>query len=184
MITVYSRALYGLARERDMTDRVARELTAFGQAVRRSPELEALWLRVRLPARAKIGVLDPLLQSGFSSLTRHFLAVLVRRRRESYLWAVSNRFAEFVRRSRGRVGVRVSSFMPLSAPLREGLRNLARRVTGTKVDMEYTVDPALRGGFILRAGDYMLDASLRGRLERLELAIAAGSEVTGHGTPG
>lgn len=184
MISIYSRALHVLARERDLTDTVARELALFGRAIRQTPELEALWLRVRLPWLQKTGILRALLPAGFSSLTRHFLLVLVRRRRESYLWLILTRFKELVRRDRGRVGVRVASFAPLAAPLRARLRDLARRMAGAPVDVEYRVEPALRGGFVLRAGDYMLDASLRGRLERLEQVLAAGAEVTGHGTPG
>lgn len=184
MISVYGRALYALAGERGLTDVVARELSAFGQAIRRAPELETLWLRVRLPVKIKIAVFGAVLETDVSSLTRHFLTVLIRRRRESYLEAVLERFSELKRRGRGRVGARVTSAAPLSAPSRGQLQALAERLTGVRADMEYTVDPALRGGFILRAGDYLLDASLRGRLERLRLSMAAGAEVTGHGASG
>ena len=38
---------------------------------------------------------------------------------------------------------------------------------GAEVDMETDVDAELLGGLVVRAGDRVIDASLRGRLEQL-----------------
>jgi F-type H+-transporting ATPase subunit delta len=37
------------------------------------------------------------------------------------------------------------------------------------------VDPALVGGLIVRVGDRLIDASVRGRLERLRAGLVAGA---------
>ena len=48
---------------------------------------------------------------------------------------------------------------------------MTRRL-GTKVDLSLTVDPDLIGGVIIRAGDTVIDASIRGRLHELKQRLA------------
>ena len=38
---------------------------------------------------------------------------------------------------------------------------------GTKIDVSVSVDKSLIGGVVIRAGDTVIDASLRGRLSQL-----------------
>jgi F-type H+-transporting ATPase subunit delta len=38
--------------------------------------------------------------------------------------------------------------------------------------MQNTVDPALLGGAVIRAGDLVIDGSLKGRLERMRTELA------------
>lgn len=43
---------------------------------------------------------------------------------------------------------------------------------GTKVDLSLKVDPGLIGGVVVRAGDTVIDASIRGRLNQLAQTLA------------
>ena len=45
------------------------------------------------------------------------------------------------------------------------------RQTGRKVELTRTVDPSIVGGFIVRVGNSILDASIRNRLENLRKQI-------------
>jgi F-type H+-transporting ATPase subunit delta len=49
---------------------------------------------------------------------------------------------------------------------------LAKRLQRT-VRLHAETDPTLIGGAIVRAGDFVVDGSLRGRVERLGTAMAA-----------
>jgi F-type H+-transporting ATPase subunit delta len=46
-----------------------------------------------------------------------------------------------------------------------------RKAMGSKVAVEVRVDPALLGGLIIKVGSRMVDASLRSKLHRLQLAM-------------
>jgi F-type H+-transporting ATPase subunit delta len=54
-----------------------------------------------------------------------------------------------------------------------------RRVTSmhgaSTVQLEQRVDEALIGGLTVRVGDQLIDASVRGRLERLRAQLVAGA---------
>ena len=48
-------------------------------------------------------------------------------------------------------------------------------MAGSTVDLRTEVDPALLGGLTVQVGDRLLDASIRGRLERLRDQLHAGT---------
>ena len=48
-------------------------------------------------------------------------------------------------------------------------------MTGRTVKLATAVDPSLIGGLTVRVGDRMIDASVRGRLERLRDQLVAGT---------
>ena len=48
-----------------------------------------------------------------------------------------------------------------------------KNVAGTTaVDIDLSVDPALIGGFVVRLGSQVIDASLRGQVRQLGLSLA------------
>jgi F-type H+-transporting ATPase subunit delta len=65
------------------------------------------------------------------------------------------------------VDVTVTSALPLTAEQSEKLQQALTRRLRRTVRLSATVDPALIGGAIVRAGDFVVDGSLRGRVERL-----------------
>jgi F-type H+-transporting ATPase subunit delta len=42
-----------------------------------------------------------------------------------------------------------------------------------KVDIQVQVDPSILGGIVLRLGDRLIDASVKGRLDRLRAQLAS-----------
>ena len=76
-------------------------------------------------------------------------------------------YAEERARAEGRSRIDVTSAFELSEEQRKSIGESMSKRLGTEVDMNVEVDDALIGGVIIRAGDLVIDASLRGRLEQL-----------------
>ena len=53
----------------------------------------------------------------------------------------------------------------------KGLRYLRRRL-GREIELSCKTDAALLGGAIIRAGDLVIDGSVRGKLERLGTVLS------------
>ena len=69
--------------------------------------------------------------------------------------------------------VDVSSFADLSSKQQEQLvESLSQRLK-RKVSLNITIDPSLLGGAIVRAGDLVIDGSVRGKLNKLGTVLAA-----------
>jgi len=66
-----------------------------------------------------------------------------------------------------RLDVELTTAYDLSDEEASGILEQIERASGRKVEASRKVDPNLIGGFVLQAGSMRVDASIRGRIERL-----------------
>ena len=76
-------------------------------------------------------------------------------------------FNEERSRQEGRSEVTVISAFELSADQQQNISGVMSKRLGTEVTLTVEIDKYLIGGVVIRAGDLMIDASLRGRLTQL-----------------
>jgi F-type H+-transporting ATPase subunit delta len=99
--------------------------------------------------------------------------LLARRGRTDLLAAISREFHRLLNEERGIVEAVVTSAKPLARDDQESVRETVEAMTGEKVELLAEVDESLIGGLTVRVGDRLLDASIRGRLERLRHQLIA-----------
>ncbi len=104
---------------------------------------------------------------------RNFVRTLADNRRLALLPEISALFDELKGEAEGIVDVVVTSAAPLNDSERGKLAAAPERRLGRSVRLQCATDPALIGGAVLRAGDWVLDGSLRGRLERIAYVLTA-----------
>ncbi|MGO8920970.1 MAG: F0F1 ATP synthase subunit delta [Stellaceae bacterium] len=168
----YAAALFDLADERKEFDAVAGDLQGLRAMLRDSGDLRRL---IRSPvvsreAQGK-GIAALAETAQLSALTRNFLGLLAQNRR---LFALPEMIAGYLHRlaeARGEVTAHVVSAQELSAQQRDAVNEQLRKAVGRKVAVDIEVDPGLLGGLIVRVGSRMVDASLRSKLNRLQLAM-------------
>jgi F-type H+-transporting ATPase subunit delta len=103
---------------------------------------------------------------------RNFVGTLAENRRLALLPEISGLFDELKSEAEGIIEVTVTSAAPLDEAERRKLAQALERRLGRQVRMQCATDPALIGGAVLRAGDWMLDGSLRSQLNRIAYALA------------
>lgn len=104
---------------------------------------------------------------------RNFVRVLAENRRLPLLPEISVHYEAMRAEVENTVDVEVISAIELDAAQRDKLtRALAARLK-REVHMRNAVDASLLGGAVLRAGDLVIDGSLKGRLERLATELAS-----------
>lgn len=101
--------------------------------------------------------------------------LLARRGRFEILPAVAVEFTRLLNRRNGIVEAVVTSAAPLTARESDAIGARIEAMTGSGVTLRTEVDEALIGGLTVKVGDQLLDASVRGRLERLRTRLVAGS---------
>ena len=169
---IYARALYDAALERGRVQPVREELADFAASVRDVPELRSLLLNPQLDPRAKVAVLEELL-GGSDELVRNFLLVLVEKGRSGDLEEIAREFERLVAAAEGQLEVELTTAVELSDEEAQELIRQIEQASGRRVEASRRVDPDLIGGVVLQAGSLRLDASVRGRLERLRRELAA-----------
>jgi F-type H+-transporting ATPase subunit delta len=163
---IYARALFAAAQDENRVDDVDRDLGAFAGALEESPELQAFLSNPQVEPAAKAEVLLQLAEGG-DELVRNMLRVLAEKGRAHEIAAVYDEFRSLVDRARGRVAVELTTAKELSDAEARSILEKIEKASGRTVEATRHVDPSLIGGMILQAGSLRVDASVRGRLERL-----------------
>ena len=68
--------------------------------------------------------------------------------------------------------VQVTTAVPLDAAVIREIGDRVGEQTGRQVELSSGVDPNILGGIVLRVGNFILDASIRNRLEQLRKQVA------------
>lgn len=104
-------------------------------------------------------------------LGRNFLRVVAENDRLAWLPEIQVEYERLRAEAENVVDVEISSAVPLSDGQREAYAASLRQKLGKTVRLHCGTDETLLGGAIIRAGDLVIDGSLRGRLERLAGAV-------------
>jgi F-type H+-transporting ATPase subunit delta len=102
---------------------------------------------------------------------RNFLRALAENRRLALLPLIAEQFEKLRADVEGVVDVEVVAAREIAAPQEKKLAAALKRRLGREVRMHTRIDESLLGGAIVRAGDLVIDGSLKGRLERLGSAL-------------
>ena len=168
----YAKAAFEEARDRGQLAPWSEALRT-GAAVISDSRVETLLGNPRVtpeePAALVIGIVDQQLDEE----GRNFVRTLADNRRLALLPEIATRFDELKSAAEGIVDVTVTSAAPLDHSEQRKLAGALERRLGHSVRLQCATDPALIGGAVLRAGDLVIDGSLRGRLERMAYELTA-----------
>jgi F-type H+-transporting ATPase subunit delta len=104
---------------------------------------------------------------------RNFVQTLAENRRLAYLPEISALFDQLKDEAEGMVDVTVTSAAPLANGQCEALSAALQRRLKRQVRLHTATDPSLIGGAVLRAGDLVIDGSVRSRLDRIAYELTA-----------
>jgi F-type H+-transporting ATPase subunit delta len=104
---------------------------------------------------------------GLTKTGQNLVRILAENERLTEMAGVAAVFEQERDRIEGRSHVEVTSAFELTDKQQKSIGESMSKRLGTEVDVSVTVDKSLIGGVIIRAGDTVIDASLRGRLGQL-----------------
>jgi F-type H+-transporting ATPase subunit delta len=163
---IYANALFEAAKEKGRLEAVRDELHSFVDAADQVPELRELLLNPEVDSRQKVDALSALLAEA-DELTRNFLLLLAEKGRTPLLHEIVREFDALVGREEGILDVELTTAVELSEDEAQKLLGQIEQVSGRRLRASRRVDPGLIGGFVLSAGSYRADASVKGRLDGL-----------------
>jgi F-type H+-transporting ATPase subunit delta len=168
----YAAALFDLADEQKALDEVAGDLKRLRDMLRESADLRRL-VRSPVLSREDQGKAMRALADAarLGRLTQNFLGLVAKNRR---LFAVPDMIEAYLAKlaeRRGEVTAEVIAAQALDERQRARLDEQLRAAVGAKVAVDVRVDPGLLGGMIVKVGSRMVDASLKSKLHRLQIAM-------------
>ena len=171
---MYARSLFQAARDAGRLDAVHAELGEFAEAVGAVPELRQLLENPELDPQQKAGVLGEI-ASGADEILRNFLFLLAEKGRAGELEEIYAELDELVAAENRRLTVELTTAYELSDDEAASILQQIEKSSGRAVEATRKVDPSLIGGIVLQVGSRRLDASVRGRLNRLRQELVTRS---------
>lgn len=177
----YAQAAFEVAREVNALDELSRSLNAAAELLR-DGRIEKFLANPALSDSQRLEFLTGLFAtvvgeaSVFAGGTEHglnFLKLLLEYDRVGVLPEIAVHFDELKKALENTVDVTVKSATILSAAQQKAITEALKRRLGRDVNLSTEIDENLIGGAVIRAGDVVIDGSLRARLEGLSNALIA-----------
>jgi F-type H+-transporting ATPase subunit delta len=169
---VYAEALLEAAGEKGRLAEVREDFAAFAEAVASTDELRSFLRNPQIEPHVKRDVLAALL-SDADELVRNFLLLLAEKGRIAEITEIHAEFERLIAREARVLELELTTAVELTD---EEAAQVVRRIedaAGRRVEATRRVDPDIIGGIVVQAGSRRLDASVRGRLNRLRQELTA-----------
>jgi ATP synthase F1 delta subunit len=170
---VYARALFEVAMERDILDEIHDELGAFTKALNDNRELAVFFFSPYFSSEEKKNGLHRAV-TGADPAFMNFLEALLERHRMPAIFRITAQFEQLWDEENKLLPVEVTSSVELDKEIVQSIGKRIGEQTGQKVELSSKVDPDILGGLVVRVGNYVLDASIRNRLNQLRKQVAGG----------
>jgi F-type H+-transporting ATPase subunit delta len=168
---VYARSLFEVAEERGVLDVVREQLSQFADAVSDNRDLQVFFFSPYFSTEEKKDGLKRLIE-GAEPTFMNFLEALVERHRMPAIFRIRTRYQTLWDEANRLLAVEVTSAVPLEEATVQSIGAKVGEQTGNKIQLSSVVDPEILGGIVLRVGNFILDASIRNRLNQLRKQVA------------
>jgi len=145
-------------------------LSDFAVAVGQTPELRNVLRNPQIESSAKASILADLAGDD-EPLFKNFLLLIAEKGRAGELEDIAHEFERLMAREERRLTVELTTARELTEDEAKAIVAQIEKAAGRTVEATRSVDPELVGGIVLQAGSYRVDASVRGRLERLRQTL-------------
>ena len=157
----YAKSLLDLAEEKGQLEQVYKEMLYLQDLTKGSREFQNLLRSPVIKADTKIQAFEAVTKDHISVLTMSFIRLMINKTREGVLPEIITSFVQQYKDKKGIHVVKLKTAMPVSDSIRQAIIAQVKK-TGNidQLELQEEVDPSIIGGFVLQAGDKLVDASI------------------------
>jgi F-type H+-transporting ATPase subunit delta len=162
----YAAAVFKRSTETGTTEKWSKSL-AFISAVLNDNEISVLINNPKVSKERLSELMLDICQEQVNEEISNFLKLLVQNNRLTLAPTISKLFEAYKAESEGYVDVEVATAYAFSKEEKQSFASALEKTLSKKVRMNVTVDKSLIGGVMVRAGDRVIDGSIKGQLQQL-----------------
>lgn len=163
----YAKALFQAALKQDIVASVDDDLAGITASLRASEKFRTFLKSPSTTDSQKNEVFTKTFSDKVTALTMEFLRMLVRKGRDEQLFQIQLEYAELKRRHENITKAVVTSSEELTEDQKQKIVSTIESKLGRKLQPEFAIDPKIMGGVTVAYDDFVLDGSVRGKLDRL-----------------
>jgi len=176
----YAQALFDLAQEMKILDRINKDMLLVKSVVIENPEFKRLLASPIIPPGKKSQIIKGIFEKHLDKLSFRFLQLVVKKEREIYLQFIAENFTSLYKKFKNIATVNLITAQPIDEKIRKDIIKLLVDTTHKEIELLEDVDEQLIGGFVLSLEDTKYDASLRKKISRLQKAFESNLYIKGY----
>ena len=166
----YAQAVFELARDSGRFDEWSDSLKSLCEIVEH-PDIGAM---INDPRITREQILDVMLEiggDGFDEQTGNLVRILGHYRRLAAIPMIARQYESLRAQEEGIIEAELETAFEIEDEQRSSLVAALQKRLGRKVRLTSNVNPDLLGGVVVRAGDWVIDGSVRARLDKLSSSL-------------
>ena len=162
----YATAVFELAQESQQVAEWSSMLDLLGLLVS-DPDMRRLIFNPKVSSEQLQELIFDVYRDGLSDTGRNLVKILVQAERLQYAPQIKQLYEQMRADAEGRLEVEVVTAYELDQQQQDTIAGTISARLGKQVNIVTSIDQSLIGGAVIRAGDSIIDASLRGRLTEM-----------------
>ena len=157
----YAKSLIDLAIEKGQLENIFADMQWLQAVCKSSREFVTVLKSPVIKADKKEKIVEAVTKSTVGEITTAFIRLMIRKSRESYLPEVAAAFITQYKAYKNIYTVKLTTAVPVSDLLKNEIIEHIRKNSEMKtIELETMVNEKLIGGFVLQAGDKLVDGSV------------------------
>ena len=165
----YSRALFEVASESNELDKIEKDIKNFQTIFNSTSEIKNFLQNPTQNIQNQIDAINLLAEKlTFSKNLKNFFLLLIEKRRIFFVKKITESFLKLCSKKRGEVKASLISSKELSQKEINEIRVDLSKSMVSNLIFDYKVDEKLIGGLKLQLGSFMIDTSIKNKLNKYE----------------
>lgn len=157
----YAKSLLDLAVEKGQLEQVYNDMVYLQEVIKSSREFLSMLRSPVITSDKKQKVIDAITKGSISEMSNAFTRLLIAKGREVELQEIIGAFIKQYKIKKGIHTLRLTTAVPISDSVKKLLIEQVKKTSDIQdIEVEEKIDPSIIGGFILQAGDKLVDASI------------------------
>ena len=163
----YSRALFEVAKESSELEKIEKDIKNFSSLFENSLEIKNFLHNPTQSKKNQNNVVKILTEKlNFSKNLKNFMFLLIEKRRIFFVEKIIKSFLRLCSQKRGEVKASLISSKDLSDTELDSISKELSSSTSSTIKFNYKVDKELIGGLKLQIGSFMIDTSIKNKLNK------------------
>lgn len=168
----YAKALYKLAKENGDTQDIYELLKHISRGLKGLDEVKRVLLNPAIPAENKGRVMMQLIGAQPGSSLDKFILLVIKNNRTELLRKIALSYVQIYREEHNIAKIEITTATELPKEKIDSIVEVVKQRFGDLTfEIECKIDPELIGGFTVKVGDTLLNASVKNELNQLRLQL-------------
>jgi F-type H+-transporting ATPase subunit delta len=164
----YARALYELAAEQNLEDKVRIDMETVSEVCTSNREFRRMLVNPVINSPKKESIIKEVFTNHLEKLSISFLLLIAKKRREVFIHEIALSYVELYKENKGIMTAIVETASGMDADAKNKIIKLLENSTKSKIELVEKINAKLIGGFKLIFDNRQYDSSILSEIQKLK----------------